>query len=150
MSRALMDIGETFSNFFPFHGPWFPHHKTEVLDWVHLSLADSLLLLATLPWSRTYPGAGRSVPTDQWKLSGRYIPSVQASLFTRVPLGMLSISDRQMNLEMANELQEATLFYPSLHILKVCCGSKCMYPSKLCWKSYPGICECALSWEIGS
>lgn len=43
----------------------------------------------------------------------------------------------KMNLEMANELQEATLFYPSLHILKVCVVDRNVCTPKVMLKSLP-------------
>lgn len=46
---------------------------------------------------------------------------------------------------MANELQEATLFYPSLHILKVCVvDQNVCTPQSYVEVLTPGICECAL------
>lgn len=50
-----------------------------------------------------------------------------------------------MNLELANELQEATFFCLSVHILKVCVVDQNVYtPQSYVEVLTPGICECAL------
>jgi len=55
------------------------------------------------------------------------------------------VSDRQMKLELANELQETTLFCLSVCILKVCVVDRNVHaPQSYVEVLTPGICECAL------